>query len=130
MDNDLTDKQLKFIDAYFKNQSIDAVCKDLEISRATYYNYLNDDAVKQEISRVRANILNDTAKYLQNNLIECSKELISIIKSENTPLNTKISAINSVFANSTKLTNQIILLDKLGIISEQKDIIVELLEDN
>ena len=45
----LSDKQLAFIDAYLSESDINKVCKKLKITRPTYYKYLNDDAVKQEI---------------------------------------------------------------------------------
>lgn len=33
---DLTDKQLKFIDLYFKSNSIKEICKELDIKRVRY----------------------------------------------------------------------------------------------
>lgn len=118
MDN-LTDKQLKFIDAYFKEQNIDNICKRLDITRATYYNYINDINVKQEINRLRHEMISNTTLFLQTCLNECSKELYNIIKDDATTPQTKINAINSVFANCNKLTEQVDILEKLNQI-EQK----------
>lgn len=118
MDN-LTDKQLKFIDAYFKEQNIDNICKRLDITRATYYNYINDINVKQEINRLRHEMISNTTLFLQTCLNECSKELYNIIKDDATTPQTKINAINSIFANCNKLTEQVDILEKLNQI-EQK----------
>lgn len=118
-DNKLNDKQLKFIDAYFKEQSIDSVCKSLKITRGTYYNYLNDDAVKQEIFNIRLASLENTTRFLQDNLNECSKELIKIIKDEKTAPQIKINAINSVFSNCSKLTEQVDILTKLNDVEQR-----------
>ena len=119
MDNKLSDKQLKFIDAYFQEQSINAICKKLDITRATYYNYLKDDAIKQEISNNRYNLLSTTTDYLQSSLNECSKILMDIIKSDTTAPQIKINAINSIFSNCTKLTEQLDLLDKINVLEDK-----------
>lgn len=118
MDN-LTDKQLKFIDAYFKEQNIDNICKRLDITRATYYNYINDINVKQEINRLRHEMISNTTLFLQTCLNECSKELYNIIKDDATTPQTKINAINSVFANCNKLTEQVDILEKLNQIEQR-----------
>lgn len=119
MDNKLSDKQLKFIDAYFQEQSINDICNKLNITRATYYNYLNDDAVKQEISKNRYNLLSTTTDYLQSCLNECSKELMQIIKDKDTSPQIRINAINSIFSNCTKLTEQVDLLDKISTLEDK-----------
>lgn len=118
-DNKLSDKQLKFIDAYFKEQSINDVCKKLNITRATYYNYLNDDAVKEEISKNRYNLISSTTDYLQSSLNECCKVLMDIIKSDSTSPQIKINAINSIFSNCTKLTEQLDILDKIKTLEDK-----------
>lgn len=113
MDN-LNDKQLAFIDAYLKEQDINKVCKKLDITRPTYYKYLNDDLVKQEIYKIRIEHLETTTRYLQDNLSLCSKKLIDIITSDDTAPQIKINAINSVFNNCNKLTEQVDILSKLN----------------
>lgn len=119
MDSNLSDKQLKFIDVYFKEQNISKICKKLDITRATYYNYLNDDAVKTEINNIRCNMLSDTAHYLQECLNECSKELMNIIKNKDTAPQIKINAINSIFNNCSKLTEQVDILTKINDIEQR-----------
>lgn len=122
---DLTDKQLAFIDAYLSEQDINKVCKKLNITRPTYYKYLNDDAVKQEISKIRLATIEKTARYLQDNLSLCSQELVKIIKSDEIAPQIKINAINSIFNNCNKLTEQVDIISKLESIeqrlSEQED---------
>ena len=122
---DLTDKQLAFIDAYLSEQDINKVCKKLNITRPTYYKYLNDDAVSKEISRIRLATIESTARYLQDNLSLCSQELVNIIKSKEIAPQIKINAINSIFNNCSKLTEQVDIISKLESIeqrlSEQED---------
>lgn len=118
MDN-LNDKQLKFINAYFKYNDIKDVCNSLNITRPTYYKYLKDSDIKDAITTQRLEIMQGATKNLQNNLSLCSDELIKIIKSEDTPPQIKINAINSVFNNCNKLTEQLNILVEIENIKEK-----------
>ena len=121
MDN-LDAKQVKFIDAYFKCNDVKSVCKERKISINTYYKYLNDKAIKKEINHQLNQILQDTSRYLQNNLNKCSVELMDIIDNKETPPQTKINAINSMFNISLKLTEQTNILDRLEQLEIQQNI--------
>lgn len=110
----LNDKQINFIDAYISEQDINKVCKKLDITRPTYYKYLNDDAVKQEIYKIRLETLENTTRYLQDNLRLCSQKLIDIINADDTAPQIKINAINSVFSNCNKLTEQVDIINKVN----------------
>lgn len=118
MDN-LDDKQLKFINAYFKYNDIKDVCKSLNISRPTYYKYLKDDDIKDAITTQRLEIMQGATKNLQINLGLCSDELIKIIRSDATPPQIKINAINSVFNNCSKLTEQLDIISEIESIKEK-----------
>lgn len=118
MDN-LDDKQLKFINAYFKYNDIKDVCKSLNVTRPTYYKYLKDDAIKDAITNQRIEIMQGATKNLQINLSLCSDELIKIIKSDETPPQIKINAINSVFNNCNKLTEQLDIISEIESIKEK-----------
>lgn len=114
MDQELTDKQIKFIDAYLNSKSVIETCNKLNISRSNAYkNYLNNQQVKNEISKRRLELLSDTTLYLQDNLKICSKTLIDIIKSKETTAQVKINAINSIFTNFNKLTETNDIMTKL-----------------
>lgn len=117
--NDLTDKQLNFIDVYFKEQDINQICKTLNISRPTYYKYISDDLIKAEISKIRYQQLEDTSNYLQSCLKVCSKELMQIIQSQDTSPTTKISAINCIFNNCNKMIEQVDILKQLDDINQR-----------
>lgn len=114
MEQELTDKQVKFIDAYLSSKSITETCKKLNISRSNAYKqYLNDPNIKAEISKRRSELLSDTTLYLQDKLQECSKVLIDIVKDKKTPPQVKINAINSVFNNYVKLAETTDILTRL-----------------
>lgn len=115
----LSDKQLKFIELYFKLNNINDICKQLDIKRPTYYSYLNNELVKAEIDKIRLNILDNTTQYLQNNLQTCSDELLKIIKSDKTTAQVKINAINSVFNNYNKLSEQVDIYNRIDAINKK-----------
>ena len=115
----LEPKHIKFIDAYFKNQDINTICKELNITRQTYYNYLNNYDVKNEINRQLNEMLKDTTRYLKSKINRCCIELMDIIENKETPPQIKINAINSVFTHTIKLTEQTDIIDKLDQIESQ-----------
>lgn len=115
----LTDKHLRFIDSYLSNKNMTETCKDLKISRNTAYTYLKDENVKAEITKRRNEVVNETNLFLQDNLKECSKILMEIVKSPNTSPQVKISAINSMFNNWNKITESNEILVKLADIEEK-----------
>lgn len=120
MTKDILDaKQIAFIDAYFKYQDVSTICNELNISRASYYNYINNEEIKKEINRQLAEILKDTTRYLKSKLNRCSIELMNIIESDKTPPQVKINAINSVFTNTLKLTEQVDIINKLESIEQR-----------
>lgn len=111
---ELTDKQIKFIDAYLKTKNMTETCKSLKISRNTAYTYLKDDKVKAEISKRRTELISNTTLFLQDNLKECSSILMDIIRDKNSSPQVKINAINSIFSNCNKLTETNDILTKLA----------------
>lgn len=116
---ELTDKQIKFIDAYLKTKNMTETCKSLKISRNTAYTYLKDDKVKAEISKRRTELISNTTLFLQDNLKECSSILMDIIRDKNSSPQVKINAINSIFSNCNKLTETNDILTKLADIEER-----------
>lgn len=116
--SNLNDKEIKFIDEYVKGQSIVDLCKNCGITKQTYYNYINKPQIKSVINKLRVEILENTTRHLQGNLKLCSDELIKIIKDPNTAPQIKINAINSVFNNCSKLTEQVDILTKLNDIED------------
>ena len=119
----LEPKYIKFIDAYFKNNNdIAEICKECDISRATYYNYINNADIKREINNQLNEMLRDTTRYLKGNLYKCCVALVDIIDNKETPPQVKINAINSMFNNVAKLNEQTDVLDKLQAIEQHLNI--------
>lgn len=119
---ELTSKQVAFIDAYLKYDNVSDICKNLNIKRPTYYNYYNNPKVRDEINNQLHQILENTTRYLQKSLKTCSDELIKMIKSDDTSPQVKVNAINSVFSNCNKLTEQLDIIQHIKDIENRLDI--------
>ena len=117
--SDLTDKEIKFIDAYLSNKNMTETCKALKISRNKAYTYYRDARVKAEIDKRKTALINETTLYLQGNLKECSIMLMDIIKNPNTSPQVRINAINSIFNNCNKLTETSDIMTRLADIEEK-----------
>ena len=118
---ELTDKHYKFIDTYLSTKDMTECCKKCDISRNTGYNYLKIDAVKQEIDSRRTQLMQDTTIFMQRALQDSSRVLIDIINDSQVPASVRVSAINSLFANCNKLTEQTDILVKLADIEQRLD---------
>ena len=114
----LEPKHIKFIDAYFKYQDISQICKECDITRQTYYNYLNNTKINKEINRQLTEMLKDTTRYLKTNINKCCITLMDIINDAKTPPQVKINAINCVFTNTLKFNEQTDIIDKLQVIED------------
>ena len=116
--NKISEKQAKFIDEYLSSKNMTECCNKMGISRNTGYNYLKDESVKQNIESRRNDILKETSISMQKSLQRATEILIDIIEDNNTPNNIKINAINCLFNNSIKITDQVDILDKLSYIEQ------------
>lgn len=118
----LEPQYIKFIDAYFKYNNINDICNECNISRPTYYTYLKNDKVKQEINNQLNEVLRDTTRYLKSKINKCCIVLMDIIEGKETPPQIKINAINCVFTNTLKFNEQTDILDKLQAIEQHLNI--------
>lgn len=117
-EKELTEKQERFINEYLVSKNMTECCKNLGISRNTGYNYLKDESIKREIGERRNLLLKDTSIYMQNSLREASEYLVEIISDETILPNIRISAINCLFNNSIKITEQVDILERLSLIED------------
>lgn len=96
-------KRMEFLKALMTESTIVKAAAKAGISRSAAYRYLNDAQFKQELTKAKAECLNDTIRYLQSNLTACSEELMRIVKNPKTADQVRINAINTVFQNCKSL---------------------------
>lgn len=115
----MTQKQIAFLDAMLQCSSISNAANRAGISPNTATKYMKDTTFRAELDRRRNECLDDTVRFLQANLAMCGEALIGIIENEETPPQTKINAINTVFTNframyeTLDIANRLAQLEKL-----------------
>ena len=114
----ITEKQNKFIDEYLSSKNMTECCNKMGISRNTGYNYLKDESVKQSIEDRRNIILKETSISMQKALQKATEILVEIIEDDSIQPNIRINAINSLFNNSIKITDQMDILEKISFIEQ------------
>lgn len=85
--------QKKFLIEYLQNPNIAECSKRLGISKATCFNYLKNQEVKQAIDLLQNTILESEVIRLLNESETVTSELMSLIKNERSPPMVKLKAI-------------------------------------
>lgn len=85
--------QKKFLIEYLQNPNIAECSKRLGISKATCFNYLKNQEVKQAIDLLQNTILESEVIRLLNESETVTSELMSLIKNVRSPPMVKLKAI-------------------------------------
>lgn len=85
--------QKKFLIEYLQNPNIAECSKRLGISKATCFNYLKNQEVKQAIDLLQNTILESEVIRLLNESETVTTELMNLIKNERSPPMVKLKAI-------------------------------------
>lgn len=85
--------QKKFLIEYLQNPNIAECSKHLGISKATCFNYLKNQEVKQAIDLLQNTILESEVIRLLNESETVTTELMNLIKNERSPPMVKLKAI-------------------------------------
>ena len=85
--------QKKFLIEYLQNPNIAECSKRLGISKATCFNYLKNQEVKQTIDLLQNTILESEVIRLLNESETVTTELMNLIKNERSPPMVKLKAI-------------------------------------
>lgn len=85
--------QKKFLVEYLQNPNIAECSKRLGISKATCFNYLKNQEVKQAIDLLQNTIFESEVIRLLNESETVTSELMSLIKNERIPPMVKLKAI-------------------------------------
>lgn len=83
--NQLTPRQIKALPCFAANASIEASCKEADISRETYYQWLKNPAFKSELDRLRNEIVNDAVNQLKATTVKAATTLSSLLDRDDNP---------------------------------------------
>jgi len=80
MNNELNDKQVKFLQVFVKKMAnVKQTCKAIGISRATYYNWVDNlDTFKKEVESIREGLYDDAESVLYEKIF-VQKDTTSLI---------------------------------------------------
>lgn len=117
----MTAKQNAFLKAMLEHSTISKAAKEAGIARETAYRYLKNPEFQAELTKRRAECINDTVRFLQGKLAFCSETLIGIVENPDAADQVKINAINAVFANCKAMTETAEIVTRL----EQLESLIE-----
>lgn len=78
----LSKNQLLMITYILSSSSVDEACKKVKISRTTYYSWLKDNEFKDELKRVRDELIEESLNSLKYSITKATEELIKLADSE------------------------------------------------
>ena len=100
--NELTPKQILFVNEYAQNSNVAKVCRDLGISTKTAFCWLKQEKVKTEIDKRLALLSNKAMQKLQIATEKAVDTLLSILEDSKTSNFEKIKASETILKSSVK----------------------------
>lgn len=112
-------KKEGFLKALMENSTISNAIVQAGISKYTAYKYLNDEDFKNELARLKAEVMSEAVTYLQGKLSRCSEVLMDIVNDPEISPQIRINAINSVFTNTKAMTESVDILLRIADLEER-----------
>jgi polyhydroxyalkanoate synthesis regulator phasin len=81
----LSDKQKMALPIFASTPTVDEACKQLELSRNTFYEWLKKPEFKQELNRLRNELVEDAVSQLKLNASKAAKTLVDLTCREDHP---------------------------------------------
>lgn len=112
-------KKDMFLKEMLTAKSVTQAANNVGIARQTAAKYLKEPDFQERLKAEREKILEETRNYLSGCTLKCSYELMKIITNEKTPAAVKVQAINTVFANVARMTDEFEIIDRLVLLERQ-----------
>lgn len=91
----LSSSQLKALPSIIASRSVDEACKEAGISRNCYYEWMKTPEFREEVTRIREEILNEAIEHLKANTTKAVATLSALMDNEGSPA-VQRSAANDV----------------------------------
>ena len=111
-------KREEFLIAMMEEPTVTRAYKRAGISRTKAYAFLKDNSFRNDMNRLKSEILTSVTSFLQSNLAECSETLMAIIRSESVSAQVKINAAQVIFNTCRALTETMDILPRLEALEE------------
>lgn len=83
--NELTDRQLKALPFFASSTSIEAACREADVSKETFYRWIKEPLFKSELDRLRNEIVSDAVNHLKIITTKAATTLSSLLDREDIP---------------------------------------------
>lgn len=100
----LSSNQLKALPAIVTCRSVDEACKEAGISRNCYYEWMKTPEFKEEVTKLREEVLNEAIEHLKANAMKAVITLSALMDNEDSPA-VQRSAANNVLNYVIKCQN-------------------------
>lgn len=117
----MNNKQVRFLEALFKEPTITKAAKAAGISRTTAYRYLDNEEFSKELNKKRSECMTDAVRYMQSKLTMCAETLVDIVENPTKGAQVKINAINAIFTNFKALEETTELLQKMAELEAEQE---------
>ena len=109
----LSQKQNNFLNALLMSGNVSKAAQKAGVSRSSAFKWLKDPVFIDEMNSRNAETARDCMLYLKSKLTMCAETLVGIIESNETNVAVKLQAIQTVFSNAEKLSDQFEIAAKL-----------------
>lgn len=84
-ENQLSSRQFMALPFFLTSSSIEAACRDANISKDTYYEWMKQDIFKAKLERMRNEIVSDAINQLKNNTTKAASTLTALLDKGDSP---------------------------------------------
>lgn len=115
----MTNRRTAFLNALLTSPNVTQAAQAAGISRTTAKRYMKEPEFQDEYNRKQADYTRNAMTVLQGKLTACAQQLIQIIEADTTPAAVKVQAIQTVFVNTQRFTEQAAIIDRMDELEKQ-----------
>lgn len=111
----------RFLNAYIVSGTVEEAAKVAGIGRSTGYKYLHEPDFDAALAEQRKDMTKSATSFLTSKMRMCAEKLVDLVESDSTPANVKVQAIQTVFGNVSKMTDQLDIMKRIEQLEAEKD---------
>jgi phage terminase small subunit len=113
----LTKKQIDFIPAFLSCKTVEQACKQADVSKSSYYEWLKDDEFREELQKQQAEIYNVALFDLKNLMPRAVAVYNKLL--DNTSPTIRLKAAQAVFFNAAKVAELFDIQEQIRVLTDQ-----------
>lgn len=100
-ENQLTARQQQALYFFVGSSSIESACREADISKETFYQWLKKPSFKSELERLRNEVVNDAVNHLKSSSTKAVTTLESLLSRDDSPA-VQRAAANDILGHVVK----------------------------